>query len=745
MDRYLFTGALGLLIFQVLYLLADLGLLGSYNLHTKVERDQSPIGRLIQKRQAVKRKALNSLIWEEPEKNEQLYRYDSVLTLENSGAELELDGDIKLNVHENTLVVLEPMQKESRDNFRVRFQKGLLRARSKNQRLSIGSGDWVLEANEGSNLSIRSLSGEKLEVEVNKGSVQLQNRETSEVKDYAQGQKLTLAAEEILKQESLDESLVFTEPKVNRIYTHNFPMPIEVRWEGPAETLQVLSPNSDADEINLANKDSELLFLNPGTYLLTLKKDNFISPSFTLELKPAPKLKYLHPLPRDRMDIGKSNLFSWFQQLGIQDYEILIEKDGSKAWSKSSPSAYADIKPPLNGRYEWSVEAKDSEGYRIPPFYSIPVYFTDSPLAAPKLNAPKKRVPATEQKIKDGAWLDRIWSLILPKAHADEFKVEREVIFTWYPVSGADFYIIEISDAEDFLKPLVIKKINTEEFSWKGFSEQKYYWRVAAGQEGGRMGLFSEASEFDVTKLKALKASDFAPGVRYVETPKPTPTPMPAPTPTPVPAPKVVKPSAPKVAPPTKYSLAVQADYLNIDQENTDLNQAQFKGLATLSLSGSKTWWISENVWVTDFDFKMLGWEPKEPAKLPFQSDISTFFAKLKAYREEANWGASLMHMPLAERADLEEVEINSVLAFGFFYGLDVAMDQDMSWRTSFDIHYGDGIGFGGWNNEFRYILKSDGKKTQHFGAHFDLGFGAGGDNTTSTSTSVGASYGWSW
>ncbi|MEK6556287.1 MAG: hypothetical protein AABZ31_13655, partial [Bdellovibrionota bacterium] len=198
MDRYLVSGALTLLIFQIAWLLSSLGLIDS--LHFKTEgasNNKQIIGHMIQKRENVKRKGADSIIWEDSNPNDTLYRYDSVLTLDNSTAQLNLEGDVKLQIHENTLVMLEPIEQNSEDSLRVRFYKGQLRSRNSGQRLSVGSGEWTVEAKPGTDLSLRALEGERVELEINKGEVHLENKVSGETKVIENGKKLTLSQESI--------------------------------------------------------------------------------------------------------------------------------------------------------------------------------------------------------------------------------------------------------------------------------------------------------------------------------------------------------------------------------------------------------------------------------------------------------------------------------------------------------------------------------------------------------------------
>jgi hypothetical protein len=134
------------------------------------------------------------------------------------------------------------------------------------------------------------------------------------------------------------------------------------------------------------------------------------------------------------------------------------------------------------------------------------------------------------------------WSLVLPQAEAQAkqsspstsvapppqpqpqpqppppppaTRVRQSVIFSWFPVPGADHYTIEISLDTGFVKPIVIKKVRTTEFKWSGFPLQTVYYRVAAGQDNGRKGLFSEPLKVELGQLQNItKSKPLQPGIR---------------------------------------------------------------------------------------------------------------------------------------------------------------------------------------------------------------------------------------
>ncbi|MEO0337079.1 MAG: hypothetical protein AAF202_11825, partial [Pseudomonadota bacterium] len=90
---------------ELLLFAADLGLLPSPWEEQSISQRRTRIGQVSWKRQSVQRKAKDSILWQSSDEGEPLYSFDSVLTLKNSSAKLKLEGNIQIDLQENTLVV----------------------------------------------------------------------------------------------------------------------------------------------------------------------------------------------------------------------------------------------------------------------------------------------------------------------------------------------------------------------------------------------------------------------------------------------------------------------------------------------------------------------------------------------------------------------------------------------------------------------------------------------------------------
>ena len=192
----------------------------------------------------------------------------------------------------------------------------------------------------------------------------------------------------------------------------------------------------------------------------------------------------------------------------------------------------------------------------------------------------------------------------------------------------------------------MIKKLQKEEFVWEGFQKSIYYWRVAAGQESGRMGLFNEVSKVDLSQVGNTDIQGLAPEVSYLvskpeEKFKPPvvfhkqelipPSPL-------KPSPPVMQKLAQKPAQRQKPARRREYAYLFTfspkhtirQQKNKEQVEAQFEGCSLTSMAMAMAmamatvihWSLKTRGQLTyHLHFSSVNWEPKNsPAQKNFTS-----------------------------------------------------------------------------------------------------------------------------
>ncbi|MCB0351750.1 MAG: FecR domain-containing protein, partial [Bdellovibrionales bacterium] len=506
MDKKLITGALALLIIQIALLAFDV----NFDLAGHDSREKShakDIGVVTIKKQNVKKRSQGSVVWEDSERGSRLKSNDSILTLENSSAQIELSNDIKIDLQENTLIVLEPQKDQNTDSFRIRFSRGHVRSQTSNQKLELKSETWDIAAAPGSTISLKGLEGDRLEVEISSGSAQLKNSEhPNSIQQISTGSRLTLADSNIEKTEKISESLNLLMKPEMRVYTHSFPVQHFVHWEGSAQRLRIVHPDQKIQYISVnKNENSKVLTLHEGTHYLSLENENSVSKEITFRILEAPKIRYTSPLPRDRYLKGDRILFSWLPIENSIQYELELTNQATERDVLISKKTLIQSDVQVEGSIQMRVFGEDDLGFRIPPHYSQALFILQEALSPPQLHNPEIRSPASpvsspplppllppppdrpvkkEHRDNEVRLIPRspgglplaLLRLFFNFAHAAETTSQKHVTLSWYAVPGADFYNVEISSDPGFLQPEVTEKVDKEIFMWSNFSNKIYYW-----------------------------------------------------------------------------------------------------------------------------------------------------------------------------------------------------------------------------------------------------------------------------
>ncbi|NQZ02412.1 MAG: hypothetical protein HRT45_17270, partial [Bdellovibrionales bacterium] len=300
-------------VFELFLFAADLGLISTPWSDRPQATKQSVIGKVSWKRQSVQTKSRDSILWQSSDKGEPLYSFDSVLTLKNSSAKLQLEGNIQIDLQENTLVVLEPQEKSDAQTFRIQFYKGDLRSKTGARRLAMQSGSWTVEAKPNTDLALKTLNSGRLSLEVRSGGASVQKGTGENSTQISSGTRLELSESRIEEQQSLTKNLQWSlKSLMINHYAFEFPVDFNLVWQGPAESL--IAHNTRGDEIRypVSSTDSnKLLSLDPGTWNFRLVNQQGTSQTLSVNLYPARKTKHIYPLPRSRADLKQELNFSW--------------------------------------------------------------------------------------------------------------------------------------------------------------------------------------------------------------------------------------------------------------------------------------------------------------------------------------------------------------------------------------------------------------------------------------------------
>lgn len=464
-------------------------------------------GHVIKAKNELKRRGMNSLIWEPTKENETLFYHDSVLTLSQSSAKLYLKDQTELQLSENTLVTLEEPDDKSKSEIRLRFSKGDFRARNPTTKTSILGDDWTVNLEKGSEVALRK-DRDSYEFEVMSGQATLQT--AGKIESLSNSSIIKLGVDQQIKKIEKSQNLEWSDVKPLRVYVFNDRASVSLQWKGRAKNLNInkVGEAEESQPVSPEQKSVEV-DLKLGSYRIRLADEKGLSTARSIEVWKAPQIFLKKPLPRDRLKTGIPHEFVWTDVDGVKDYQIKLSGNELEQ-TENSTENFKTLMFENELDLEWKVEGHDDEGYLIPSFYKNKIYIREEPLEAPKLKAPNILIEESSHKGGFFYW----WKLLMAEAQAA--KVSQEIVFEWESVEAADYYIIEISSDPDFRHPEVIENVKKTYFVWKKYdSKKKYYWRVASANSKGRMGLFSEASELKPEfKTKPAVSAPVAPFIK---------------------------------------------------------------------------------------------------------------------------------------------------------------------------------------------------------------------------------------
>jgi hypothetical protein len=663
-DRRIILALVSALVFEIGLLLWHLGFI-SWGLHPSLYGEK-PAGIVVKKSNELRRRSLNSLVWEKSAENESVFYYDSILTLAQSTARLQLEGGIEVELSENTLVTIEPREKKLNAEIRLKFERGNLQARNPYRETKIEGSGFQVDLARGSELQLRQTGEREFEVQLKKGEAQVASGGGSVALNEDGLLRIAGGKAQELK---LDQDLKWQTVPEHRIYTHEGEVLVALSWKGVATELRLQSLGRPEQVVPLTSGQSEVqLPLPVGHHLAYLRSGGRTSAPAEVEVWRAPVLHLIMPLPRNRLRTAEQNTFLWTRTPEVASYELHIDGLQTHVHEKSAANSL-NLKFSDEDDALWGVWGVDKQGYLIPPLYKYPVFMRHEPLAAPKLFSPKLRQPASHRH--DGASLWK-WMIeaVIPTAHADD---EWEAYFAWEKVPGADRYIIEISESADFRNLVLSRETKKPEFVWSDYRKRVYYWRVAAGHSSGRMGVFSEPAlvEETVEVRRPVKVGE----------PAPVPQAEPGPEKTAAPANKPpedyqVNGASPEIVPATRVLEPRGArvlwlpGFVSVDAQAKESVSAKLSGLNLISVGLEKDFVVGDSSWwaLGAFYSRTL-FKPHPQSEYPFQKDVVMQEARLTATRMKSEahlgYGFSAEFLPNISRADAEEIKNESQSAIG--------------------------------------------------------------------------------
>lgn len=666
-DRFWIISILILIVVETLWLLTDMNIIEiSFFRKKNSQKGEVEAGYVITISDELKRRNSNSLIWDPTKENDILYYNDSLLTLSQGSARLYLKDRTELQLSENTLITLEEPEEGSNSEIRLRFAKGDLKARNPFRKTKIQGEDWTVKVEKGSEISLRQDKG-SYEFEVITGKAVLQT-EKGESQSLNQTTILKLNSDQKIEKIEKSQNLQWFDKKPVRIYVYDEQAKVPVNWEGSARNININKVGEVEKKLSVPNDKQQTEVVLPiGSYALRLEDEKGLSGAKNIEVWKAPKIFLKKPLPRDRIKIGEETEFVWTSDNSLKEYRLKIGNEVFKTENNFKKYTFEKEED-----FNWSVEGVDEQGYVVPAFYDSKIYFTEDPLAAPKLKKPtiRKNIKKNPNSSKFN-WFHLLIQTSQAKKKTEKEKVE--AMFEWEAVTGADVYFIEISSDPGFRQPEVIETIKGTHYVWKSYNpEKKYYWRVASGTKKGRLGRFSDPIEFEPAEVEETPNTE-ATQKPAVQTPKLIERQKSAESvkpPEPVKKTKVVTeqnktvPENPIVKP-EGWSLAL-TPYFNLTSAKGEQN-VNVELVGPVLASFQVEYFKEDQHFLIKFGTET--WKPKSISELPSQKNLNVM--DLWLYYQLPNHGVSLHQSFIPQRESNSSITAATVLVLAYRYAFE--------------------------------------------------------------------------
>ncbi len=416
------------------------------------------IGTITFKKRSASRKYTDNVIWEEIDQESEIFNYDAIRTMEYSSAVISLKDGTKIELDQNTLLVVVLSDK----GLNINFDKGGVSARSgvgsKNP-ITLNSKDASIALDSGG-ISVNS-SDAGMNIQVNSGSVkvasdgkelQLSANDITTLKDgVAQSQKATL-----FPQFPAQNSNLITFGKTRNV---NFLW----RSEPQGEVKLDISHSSDFKNILKSYKSRKTVqdvTLPAGDYYWRVARGGTASYPVKFSVINDIKPRLIAPQKNQKLSVTEVSgmvPFRWEKSKYAAGYELTAARDSKMSdvvvslTSRVNTISAKGFKP---GRYYWTVKS-------IYP----PEIISGEVVSGPEIFEVEKFN----------------FNMVKP-VPLDQGPVTTAAPFTlhWKGVAGAEGYKVELASDQGFENIIVTKNTSDSLVTIdQKLREGRYFWRVS--------------------------------------------------------------------------------------------------------------------------------------------------------------------------------------------------------------------------------------------------------------------------
>ncbi len=417
------------------------------------------IGSITFKKRSASRRYSDNVVWEEIEQQTDIFNYDAIRTLEYSSAVIGLKDGTKIEMDQNTLLVVILNDK----GLNINFDQGSVSAESGSGEkgpITLKSKDAVIALDKGG----ISLSGDEsgINIQVNSGTAKV----------AAAGKMLSISSDQIttLKNgiaESRKVSLFPESPKNNSYFvTFGKILDLNFSWscDPPGEAGIEISRSSDFKSILKRYnrvKPGLVVDLPAGDYYWRIVRDRVLSKTSKFTILSDNKPELIAPHDNQKFTVTEGSEIVTFRWRGSEyaaAYKITAARDRGMSdvalilESRSDTISSTGLEP---GRYYWTVKSIYPENV-----------ISDQAVSGPDVF----EVESVKFSLEKPVLLDQG-----PVTTAGPFNLN------WKGVQGSKSYKVEISSDSEFKKIVITKStVNTFVKMDRELVEGKYFWRVSA-------------------------------------------------------------------------------------------------------------------------------------------------------------------------------------------------------------------------------------------------------------------------
>ena len=417
------------------------------------------IGTVTFKKRIASRRYSDNVVWEEIGEETEIYNHDAIRTLEYSSAVISLKDGTKIELDQNTLLVVMLSEK----GLNINFDRGGVSARSAaggGRPVTLNTRDAVVQLEEG-DMAVNSSEG-STDIVVSKGEAIVESG----------GREIELSPDKIAtikdgKIESKKNTLFPEKPGQNAyILTPGGKARINFSWRSePEGSVKVeISANSSfaglAESFSSAGMAKDVM-LSPGDYYWRIVRGG--TKSYPVKFTVISDKRPVPIYPRENQEIALAGdegvlNFRWDGGEHVSGYEITAARDIGmkdvvvKLQSRVNTISARGISP---GVYYWSVRNIYPPGIDGGDFTAGPVRF----------KVDKRSFSLTRPELFE----------IGPVTTGGSF------VLNWKGVNGAERYFAEISSDSEFKKNVISRyTVNSFLRVNEKLPEGSYFWRVSA-------------------------------------------------------------------------------------------------------------------------------------------------------------------------------------------------------------------------------------------------------------------------